>query len=395
MTGSLRMPAFSTVCFWLYAGFLAGYFLFPEAPEHYRYYYLFVLLPVLLRPAQALQTLRDDRALWLVSGYIAYMVATALWSTNFQWAEFATVAGYGVLVAGFFIATDSVYASAPERFDRMLRMLTALAALVGLVSILVWYAEHPFPHARLRPISRMSHEILAGCAYGFFALLALHFHQCSRERWLRFGFMLAFLVLTLTVIFTQSRTALVALIVAAALMTGRRGMISIAVVVLALAALVFYQPALWDGLTRSMPFRPVIWDTVLQQALDHLWFGTGYLSDTVVATDGRTFVHAHNAYLATLRDGGLIGLALLLWMLGVAALRAWRLDRIDSRVYYLALLVYGAVCAFPDLDRLLTRPKEHWLFFWLPLALVMIAWRCRQSGKSSVDQDQVPSRECM
>ena len=35
----LRKPAFGELLFWLYSVFMAGWFLFPEAPEHYRLYY--------------------------------------------------------------------------------------------------------------------------------------------------------------------------------------------------------------------------------------------------------------------------------------------------------------------------------------------------------------------
>ena len=40
-------------------------------------------------------------------------------------------------------------------------------------------------------------------------------------------------------------------------------------------------------------------------------------------------------------------------------------------LFFLALILYGMLCAIPDLDRILTRPRELWLFLWLPVALVM------------------------
>ena len=135
-----------------------------------------------------------------------------------------------------------------------------------------------------------------------------------------------------------------------------------------------------DGLVRGMPYRPEIWLALLQQALERPLFGAGYLVPTEVQIGERSFPHAHSAFLATLRDGGVVGLALLLGMLAMAVRCAVRRDRRDDHWLYSALLVYAMLCAVPDLDRLLTRPKEPWLFFWLPLAMLATR-RCSDRGK--------------
>ncbi len=43
----------------------------------------------------------------------------------------------------------------------------------------------------------------------------------------------------------------------------------------------------------------------------------------------------------------------------------------------LALLLYGMTCITMDFDRLLVHPKEIWLFFWLPVALIMAVYPYR------------------
>jgi hypothetical protein len=69
-------------------------------------------------------------------------------------------------------------------------------------------------------------------------------------------------------------------------------------------------------------------------------------------------------------------------MLALAARCAVGRDRASGHWFYSALLVYAVLCAVPDLDRLLTRPKEPWLFFWLPLAL-LATHRCSDKGSKS------------
>jgi O-antigen ligase len=81
-----------------------------------------------------------------------------------------------------------------------------------------------------------------------------------------------------------------------------------------------------------------------------------------------------------LRDGGLPGLALLLALLGIAVMQAWRTFRERGERLYLALLLYGMACIAMDFDRLLVHPKEMWLYLWLPLALVVATYPRRANA---------------
>jgi O-antigen ligase len=120
-----------------------------------------------------------------------------------------------------------------------------------------------------------------------------------------------------------------------------------------------------------MSFRPQIWAATLDRAGESLLLGHGYLSNQFVEIPPDGTFKAHNAYLATLRDGGLIGLSLLLCALGLAVWRAYRVGQKTGNYVLLALMVFALLAIAPDPDRLLERPKELWLYFWLPLALVM------------------------
>jgi len=379
---ALRKPAFGDLLFWLYSLFMAGFFLFPEAPDHYKLYYVAVLLPVLLYGWKQPQLWRSNSLFWLLLAYVAYMSASALWSLQGDWSGVGRVAWYGLQVMVFIVATGLLQNDNTVRFDTLLRALVCLAAITAAASVVVWYASHAFPASRLEPLNRMSHSILAGCVYGFFALLALHFFQLATGHVGRILFAVAATVLVATVLLTQSRTAIVPLLIAMLLLAGSRGRLLIASLAGVLALFLLLEPALWERLVRGMPYRPAIWMTVLQQTLERPLFGAGYLVPTEVQVGERSFLHAHSAFLATLRDGGAVGLGLLLGMLAMAARCAVRRDRSGGHWFYSALLVYAILCAVPDLDRLLTRPKEPWLFFWLPLAL-LAARRCGDRGAYS------------
>jgi O-antigen ligase len=111
---------------------------------------------------------------------------------------------------------------------------------------------------------------------------------------------------------------------------------------------------------------------VLKQVFEAPFFGHGYLSEATVSVPSAPEpYHAHSAYLATLRDGGMVGTALLLMVLGGAVVRAVRVGRSNGDYACLALLLYGMLCITTSADRLIDRPKELWLILWLPLSLLL------------------------
>lgn len=367
--------------FLAYAAFLAGYFLLPQAPEHYRFYYFFLALPSVLLFPLIFRRFRKNHIIRLLIFYLIYMVISSFWSDAFRFSEFFRIFWYGYLVFSFLMVTSLVCYVYPNDYETMLRALVWLASATATVSIVFWYKDNPFPQTRLEPISRMDHPILAGCVYGFFALLSLHFSQIRPRRKERVFYRLFALILFVTVLLTQSRTAFLSWVIASLLLLSQKGKRVAAVFAILGCGLFIMVPTLWDSMLRGLSFRPGIWQATVAQAGDHLIFGAGYLSDSSVVAYDQTFDHAHSAYLATLRDGGLVGLSLLILILGLTGYWAFKLDKFNKHPFYLVLLIYGMLCAVPDLDRLLTRPKEHWLFFWLPIALITASYqRMRNNG---------------
>jgi O-antigen ligase len=297
---------------------------------------------------------------------------TGLWSDNFAVAEFASLVGWWLQVSVFIVVTAALVRRYPEEFDFLLRVLVAGTALLAVLSIFSWYAKRPFPVSRLEPIGRIDNAILAGCAYGVFALLALHFAVVSRATWIRMLYIVAFLVLVSAVLLTHSRTAMLGLLAAFIVMPfcfGRRvALVMLVLLVGVLVAALFVFPEVFDRFQRGLHWRPLIWESVLQHIADAPWFGHGYLSDTTVALEKQKFQHAHSSYLGFLRDGGVAGIILFLAMMAGFARHIVRYGCGRAK-YVVPLLVFAFVVIAPDIDRLIVRPKELWLFFWFPLAL--------------------------
>ena len=128
-----------------------------------------------------------------------------------------------------------------------------------------------------------------------------------------------------------------------------------------------------DPVDPGFSERLRIWQLVLYQWLDAPVFGNGYQSEFLLTPSGDKDVAnwAHNALLATLRDGGVAGLILHLLVLATATRAAWQLARKHGDPIYLILIVFGFICMTTDTDLLITRPRELWIIFWLPLAMIL------------------------
>ena len=359
---------------YLYALFIAGYFLLPMAAGHRRLYYALVFPAVLLLWRELWSFYRGNTLTALFLAYCAYLVASLAWSSNFEATEAFWSAWYTIAVVSFCLITGFLWRQYPALVDRLAHRAVWLAAGAALVYTVVWYLGNPFPESRLEPLGVMHHTNKSSCAYGVFLVLCMHYLLKEQSRQQKLLYLLMAGVLFSLIVLTQSRTALAGVSVGLVVLAGAR---AVGVVALAMAAswlLVATGVDEWQFRVEAFSFRPGIWQQVIRDMQGHWFVGVGLLSDTTVAAYDRSFSHAHNAYLATLRDGGLVGLSLLLSMLAVAVFWAWRLYRQRGERLYLALLLQAMVFVTMDFDRLLVHPKELWLFFWVPFALVMAVY---------------------
>jgi len=356
---------------YLYALFIAGYFLLPMASGHRRLYYLLIMPAIVLLWRELADLYRRNVLAGLLLLFATYMTTTLLWTADFEAVAALQTLGLAICVLGFCFVSGYLWVRHAELMDRLAHRATWLAAGAALVSIIVWYISHPFPISRLEPLGVMHHQNKAGSAYGVFLVLCMHYIFTERGRDNRAVYSALALVLLSLVVLTQSRTAMTAVCVGLVVLVGYRAFAVAVVGMAALWALMASNPEVWVKRVGDFSFRPGIWEQVLVDMQGYWWFGHGYLVDPRVPAYGRLFDHAHNAYLATLRDGGLVGLMLLVAILGVALHWAWQLYRLRGERIYLALLLYGMTSVAMDYDRLLLEPRELWLFFWLPVALIM------------------------
>ncbi|HHJ18904.1 MAG TPA: O-antigen ligase domain-containing protein [Gammaproteobacteria bacterium] len=371
-----------------YSLFLAGFFYVPNAVDLYKFYSIAVLVPGLFLIPRAWCLLHRNALFLLVIGYLGYMMLTPAWGDDFAWQAYLKYLRLALYVVVFIVITVVLRQRWPKHFAYLLRFISLLVAVAALVSIVLWYMD-PKAGYRLVGIGILENPNASGYAYAVFAVmnLAYSFDRTPRA-YIRVLHALAFMSLLVFVLLTYSRGALLALVTAClVIFSGRRPRNSLIAILGLGVAILFvhrYFPEVDAALNRGIGYRPEIWRLMLSRVSEAPIWGGGYLSNQYVLLDARTnlYVFAHNAYLATLRDGGIVGGGLMFAMLSMAAYRAWLIGRCHADYRYLALLVLALACMFLDTDRLLTRPRELWLILWLPLALIISEHMASKRGGS-------------
>lgn len=369
-------PVPRQVYYWAYAVFFCGFLFFPSSKGHNNFFYATLLVPSLIILGHLFATFRKNIIFNLIIAYLFYLVLTNFWGTNVSFENVAGQIKHLLYVLAFITASIVVEACYPEKTGRLLPIMAWTATLAFLVSTLWWYRTHPFPTERLHDIlGCLDNPILASCIAGVACLAlfeGLPKHETTSVR-IAAG---SALVINLTfIMLTQSRTALAALIPALLVLAipYMRRNCRLLVITGALGLVIGFmlQDTLIAGFGRNS-YRMDIWLATLEKIRPHLWWGQGYFCDTfALQIDGDNMRHAHNVFLATLRDGGIVGLLLLTGTVAAAGWSAWRQARATKHYLNLALVTFGTLAVFLDNDRLITNPEELWVFFWYPLCRVI------------------------
>lgn len=360
-----------------YILFLVGFFYIPNAVDLYKYYTVALLLPSLFLLYDGLAIVRRSALFFAILSYLFYMLLSPLWGEGFDWQAYLNYLRLALYVVVFIMITIMLHQRWPAGFLAALSIVSLLVGTAAVVSMLLWHFD--IIHGpRLIGTGILVNPNPSGYAYAIFAIMNLFFiTDRSLQAAQRVLHLFAFLALFSYVFFTYSRGALLALTAATlVIFIGRRSRlmwIALLLLLVAAALMYFESTRVFSLLDRGIGARPEIWKMVLSRIQEAPFFGHGYLSDQHVKLEGRhsIFVFAHNAYLASFRDGGIIGGLLLFVMLGVGLYQAWRIGQVSGDFQYLAMLVLALVCMMFDTDRLLTRPRELWVVLWLPVALII------------------------
>jgi len=366
-----------------YGVFLCSYFIFNDYSKPYQFYARVMFILSLFVVVGSIREVWKHPLFQTIVAYILYLLLSGFWSDTLDWYRLGQKATVAVNLISFIAVTHFLVHWNRSLFERMLQACILFATFAAVISIVVFYSNNPFPATRLNPIGSLTNVNEFSNVYGIFALLAAFFVMRFPGRGLNWVFILSIGAFICVAWFGQSRTAFTALIIAlltlVSLMQKNKRLLCLAALAVLTGLLFLAFPEVVDQLFERGPgLRPLIWAAVLDEAQSAPVFGHGLASTLSVGISGYTFETAHNAFLMLFWQGGAVGVMIFLLLLVVAFRHAWSWGQQQGDFSVFCILIFAVCTMMTGVDTLIERPRDQWMLFWLPLALLL----SYQSGAS-------------
>ncbi|WP_085691381.1 MULTISPECIES: O-antigen ligase [unclassified Pseudomonas] len=355
--------------------FLAAIALAPSNKVYQQGLVLFLWLPTLVMAWSARQVLvqawRRQPALWgSVLLLLAWSGLSLVWSAAENPGREAKRLLY-ILV--FLLAFPLLGQLGQARIRQLLLAGSALLAVAALVSVIHFYGVLGMPLlARLEGIGEISHPILGAYVIGAAVLFLLY--EPPRQRGLQLLWLAALACLGLFAMLSQSRGAILALVltvILAPLWFRDRHSRVFAVLAAIATGLAFYL--VYDLIAqRGSSYRPEIFHAVVDMIAAHPWTGLGLGAAYDVSAVGKHFDHTHNMFTHIAVEMGLPGM--LLWVM-VWLYTLGEIVRARGTLFGKILLgfwVYSTLAMQFDAASLTGTPRAEWFISWLPVGLAML-----------------------
>ena len=352
----------------------AGFAIVPN-PSWAMLFYLAIMPGAGLRLARGADW-PDDLGARLGVALIVWFTLTTLWdrTAGAQLGAHLIWVWNGACTLGLFITILTTLREDAAARDRLVMVLIIGGLLNALFAIGMFLQV---PADRMTGWAETRHPILGASIIGGSVLLAAGEMLRGRQIALMAATIISGLIF---IVLTGSRGPLIAIagtlmVLLAALRPRVLGgaalglMLGLGAVVVALPGSL--QAAFAHVMQRGWSNRLAIWDISLDKIAQNPIFGSG--PATLLGRPGEDF--PHNLFLSTWLYSGLIGVALLLAVLALAARAAWSdADRI-MRWSLLALLLHLVLSGLTDLSQVTKGPGPMWYILWLPIALALSARR--------------------
>lgn len=359
-----------------YGMFLCCYFFFDDYSDPYRFFARVLFVLGFFVFYKGIKNTWRHPVFFAVIAYMAYLLLSGFWSNPLDWFQLGQKLTICIYLFSFIAITYFLVNWNQLWFDRMLQVCALIAAVAAAISILAFYRENPFPTTRLDGIGSLTNVNEFSVLYGVFALIAMRFALQKRKFSHKLPFILGVQIFLCFAWFGQSRSAFAAMMIALLALAGltlkeRKTLYLFILAVFAGTLAIVFPDSAMEALHRGEGLRPQIWALVWNEAISAPIVGHGLVSNMSLAVGDHVFENAHSAYLQVFWQGGVIGLGLFIFLLGLAFRHSWSLGAQQGDYMVFALLLFAAIALTTDLDTLIARPREQWLLFWFPLALLL------------------------
>jgi hypothetical protein len=375
-----------------YVVFLGSLFFLDRATASYRIY-VWVVLPlgVLVGLWFAFRAAATSIIFLSTTVYLAAVGVSSLFGQQFVQVIVAEqvkiYAKWSLLVLSFLLITAYLVVQSSRFLPKFMVSMCSLIALSALINIAMFIDATPFATVssyRLSALMGMPHfrnSTHIGPTYALFFVGALAtLMLCGLSRAQRVLLCVAALVIGAALLMTQSRGAIIAVLIGMAVVvvvSPRRIKIAFVGGVAVACALIALIPALQDAfIVRGESYRLEMWSRYLAMVENTLLLGYGYWSDIrIVMRDGYVVDQPHNSILWGQIRGGTIATIALAVMLLSSIYWSVRYRQKTADALPLCLVVTMIVFGMVEVGLIPTDPGWPWVTFWLPVGICIGAER--------------------
>lgn len=306
--------------------------------------------------------------------FAAYSVLTSYWAPVSKMDFFVI---QWVVLATWLVGISWLAVHREINWEKIQNLLLLIGSLVGLIHLLVFYGSHPFTD-RLEGLIVAKNPNEIGALYGILTLIAFCQWLRASGKSLSTHYALLMVILMAPVFFSQSRGAILALVISASIAVfyippSRKKVFILMLLIGAGGVGAFLS---WNFLNEGLIMnrlaigsRDVVWKEILSRSVsDHLWFGIGMEKfEKIIIRDVGVFDHAHNTWLDTFYRTGLVGLILALIHVGYVMRK---FQPIERQIPIFLWLQYGLIASLLDYRTFFWQIDFKWFLFWIPLGLI-------------------------
>jgi O-Antigen ligase len=352
--------------------FVTGFIWMPKRDGLQTIFALFFLLPVLYTiPFRKPEfTFYGGWASLLAIIFATYSVVTSFWAPISK-VDFFVIQWF-VLVS-WLLGVSWLASQREINWNQLQELLLLIGALVGIMNLFSFYGSNPLS-VRMEGFLIAKNPNEVGALFGILSLLA--FCQWLRSYQIKevchYG--LLSLLLSFPLLLSQSRGALVALIVTGLMAIfyirpSRNKSILLLGFGLIIVIGILLNRELLTGDRFAMGFRDIIWQEIFSRSVnEHFWFGIGMEKfEKIIIPDVDVFDHAHNVWLDTFYHTGFIGLILgLLHVFYVLQ----KFKPTPLQISFYLWLMFGLIASMLDYRTFFWQIDFKWFLFWIPVGLI-------------------------
>ncbi len=322
------------------------------------------------------------------TAFIAFSAASIIWSQDKNLACMARALSESLVTLSFVFVLFMLQYRYSKDFSTWLRHAMIIIGIASLFYISGYGPIDPFSGLRPDSLAQFSNPNTIGVSYGLFFVMSVGLAFYSSKPSHKVIYIISGVIFFTLVVVSQSKNAFIAStigIIVLAVFYLRKGSWHLLLACLLALAMVLWvagEHTIMRLTNISLPYREDIWKIAIAQIKEAWILGYGMCSSFIISVRGAEFNHPHSTILATLWYTGTVGLLLFLVVLIEALRNAWHLLRYREMPLFLAMLLYATACLMPDFDILISRPREIWLYFWLPVVLTAATYAGLQNKDS-------------